>query len=848
MQTGWQCPNKVNGQRTKRFVTRLYQMYANMVLALEGQGDASENAHGISLLLHRLLFLYFLQQSGLLANDTRYLQHRLAQNIDECGYYRDVLSPLFTKRESLDECPGCLSNVFLQPIQPTLALPNKYFAQLFALFDEYCRPLGPTHTPTDMAVGLEIFDMLFAQGMSQKDFGAYYTPSEITTYITRNTVLPALFTRTIARCQQAGIPLPATWRLPQPVRYLSVAARQGYEYPLPPEIAAGLHDVSQRHIWQEMSIAPYALPGETWREVLARRAYVHDVMASDVSDTLNRSVTWNLDQHMLALDTLATCQQPAFLAAFYQSLRNLTVLDPTCGSGAFLSAALAQLAPLYLASLARMEELLAVKHADAHRLHAYVEEAGEPAQRPATVVRWVLEHNLYGVDLMPDAVERCRQRLLLHLLAAKPDLPTQPAHCTTQWSQHMRVGNSLTGSLDVSPVTGPPGAFHWNQEFPEINNRGGFDAVIGNPPYVEYEQARSHSAVEGYATLGTGNLYALTMERSLHLLAPEGRLGMIVPASATCTNGYRVLQQQLLSQQELHIASFSDQRGRLFDIPHPRLCIIFCEKSLPTQMQPCRVFTTPYIKLERAHRPNLFACLHYTEVTQQVGPGVIPRYGSVLEHSIQAKLHNQARHLGAFLTPAGEHTLYFTRKLSWFVQVTPFIPLILNEYGQTRTPSELKTLRFSSSAHAQIAFVVLNSNLFYWLITTQSDCRNLNSREVLGLPLDLASISPTLQAALCQLAEKLAQEMLVHAQMKPMVFQGKKRLIVQCMHPAYSKYLIDEVDCMLAQHYGFDEHELDFLLHYDSKYRGVSPKCTKQALSLATTLDAGFVAGSPSRR
>jgi hypothetical protein len=367
--------------------------------------------------------------------------------------------------------------------------------------------------------------------------------------------------------------------------------------------------------------------------------------------------------------------------------------------------------------------------------------------------------------------------------------------------------------------------------------------VIGDPPYVEYKRARQLYALDDYTTLETGNLYALTMERAAHLLVPGGRFGMIVPSSATCTDGYRSLQKLLLVQQELHIASFSDQRGHLFPIPHPRLCIILYTKatptlaqldsifatSVPTQQSKAlatsappvqgRVFATPYLKLGEERRASLFEHLSYTEVTSHVRPGQIPRYGSPLELAIKNKLARQEQVLGAYLQRMGAYPIYFTRKLSWYVQVTPFIPRILDARGQIRFPSELKSLHFSSPTHARIAFVALNSHLFYWLITTGSDCRNLNMREVQSLPLDLTNIQPDLQSELCQLSDKLERDLLQHARMKPMVIQNQGSLTIQCMHPVYSKHLIDEIDRALARHYAFDKQELDFLLHYDEKYR-----------------------------
>src|SRR5205823_7002576 len=127
-----------------------------------------------------------------------------------------------------------------------------------------------------------------------------------------------------------------------------------------------------------------------------------------------------------------------------------------------------------------------------------------------------------------------------------------------------------------------------------------------------------------FTTSTTGNLYALIMERCANLLVSGGRFGMIVPASATCTDGYLPLQQILLEQSSLYISSFSDQRGKLFDIQHPRLCIICYQK----QPGPKRVFTTSYLKPGRELRESLFQRLEFVEVTRQVRPGIIPRYGS----------------------------------------------------------------------------------------------------------------------------------------------------------------------------------------------------------------------------
>jgi hypothetical protein len=79
--------------------------------------------------------------------------------------------------------------------------------------------------------------------------------------------------------------------------------------------------------------------------------------------------------------------------------------------------------------------------------------------------------------------------------------------------------------------------FHWFAEFFGIMTRGGFDAIVGNPPYVEYAKVRDLYVVRGYGTSPCGNLYAYVLERSKALASANGRLGLIVPLSLVCTDG-----------------------------------------------------------------------------------------------------------------------------------------------------------------------------------------------------------------------------------------------------------------------------------------------------------------------
>jgi hypothetical protein len=107
--------------------------------------------------------------------------------------------------------------------------------------------------------------------------------------------------------------------------------------------------------------------------------------------------------------------------------------------------------------------------------------------------------------------------------------------------------------------------FHWFVEFYSIINRGGFDVIIGNPPYVEYSKIRKEYKIIGYTTESSGNLYAQTLERSVSLIN-TGRVGMIVPISFSCTKRMQLAQRGVIDKANANwISHFGERPSKLFD-------------------------------------------------------------------------------------------------------------------------------------------------------------------------------------------------------------------------------------------------------------------------------------------
>ena len=845
----------------KRFFERFQTEYTKFLTHIDGILDHTDLNEYASLMLTRLMFLYFLQHKNFLDNDPNYLSNHL-KIFQNCGdttglnFYHDFLLLVLFEGLSNPIHSSDLSTIagnvpFLdidlfrksqfESNNSYIQISNEAFKGIFTFFDTYYWQLDDHALHGENVITPEIFIYIFEKHTNQKQMGAYYTHEDIAKYIAKSTIISFLFNAVEKNHPEIFQDNRFVWQLlkDNPDRYIYPAIKKGIELALPSEIEEGFNDVCKRNNWNEPALNVYALPTETWREVIARRQHYQQIRIKLEGDTplsIDDLVIYNLDICQFAQDVIERCKDYKLLQTIHASILKLSVLDPTCGTGAFLFAALDILEPLYTACLDRLEQIESINTSEAcntkHSTYegdCFHEEIYHP-YRKYTILKSLVTSNLYGVDIMDEAIGICKLRLFLKLLAHTERL--EEIEPLPNVSNNIRTGNALLGSskrLDdqksnrgVTQDQHNPThflledqPFHWSVEFNTIMNNGGFDVMIGNPPYIESERALHFYQGANFTTSTTGNLYALIMERCANLLVPFGSFGMIVPASATSTNGYLPLQQILLEQSSLYISSFSDQRGKLFDIPHPRLCIIFYQKHHKLK----RVFSTPYFKPEGKLRDFLFQRLKFIEITKQVRTGIIPRYGSPIEQRLHAKLYSHKQHLGDYLCKTGTNTVFFTRKLSWFVQVTPFIPRILDAQGRIRKPSELKTLLFPSRALADIVFVVLNSNLFYWFLTTGSDCRNLNMREVLGFPMNIDEMTPLIRDDLQKLAHLLTGELFVHSEMKRMSFKVTGELTIQCIYPRKSKGIIDEIDRVLAQHYGFTDEELDFIINYDVKYR-----------------------------
>ncbi|RYF02926.1 MAG: hypothetical protein EOO40_12755, partial [Deltaproteobacteria bacterium] len=198
--------------------------------------------------------------------------------------------------------------------------------------------------------------------------------------------------------------------------------------------------------------------------------------------------------------------------------------------------------------------------------NARVKKSSVPALTPdgrlsSLVKKAVLLNNLYGVDLDEQAVEVTKLSLLLKCLEGETLASIQHAlgleRVLPTIDYNIRVGNSLVEAdfyddeLDFAPSTEKTvKPFSWHDEFAAVFKQGGFDAVIGNPPWVDL---KGHPAeliayyFRHYKTASNRiNLYALFMEKAIRLLKPgKAYLGVIIPNSLLYQSSYGELRALL---------------------------------------------------------------------------------------------------------------------------------------------------------------------------------------------------------------------------------------------------------------------------------------------------------------
>ena len=761
----------INSEKvTKDFYTGFRKEHTNFAKYISGIDDEitdlKKNRNKqwyTSVMLNRLMFCYFIQKKGFLDLNADYLRDKLAWVRREKGedrfydsFYRGFLVSLFhdglnSPRHQPDfvqkygRIPYLNGGMFgiheLEGKYPTLDIADEAFESLFAFFDQWHWHLDDRLTASGKDINPDVLGYIFEQYINDRaQMGAYYTKEDITEYIGRNTIVPFLMDATKKADERPFKTNGEVWQFLKESgdTYIFDAVKKGKDEKIPEEIAIGIDTtkpnlLERRSHWNERTPEAFALPTEIWRETIERlqryKSIKEKITNGEITE-INDFITYNLDIRPFVQDLLAQTDDHLFVKHFYAQLQKVTILDPTCGSGAFLFAALNILEPLYEVCIDRMQSW------NVENPNLFKEELEELYGRYRSNIRYfiyknIILRNLYGVDIMVEATEIAKLRLFLKMVAVVdvnrrgPNLGLDPL---PDIDFNIRCGNTLVGyatsaDLEKDLVEGDMFAnaefkdkvhtemdivahayetfkkvqleqdadletfrnakkelkerlkklndllnhkqynstvsagslkyddwlkshqpFNWLAEYYDIvNGNGGFDVVIGNPPYVEYKKVETQYKLNSncYQTLDCSNLHAFVAERSFSISMVKGRIGLIVPLPSINTSRMVSLQRIIKSpnNHSTWISCYDERPSGLFEGVDQRLIVeLICKNERNG------LFSTKINRWLSENRPLLFKGLKYTKHTDEIIPITmsILKLSDNIESSILKKFYQNS--------------------------------------------------------------------------------------------------------------------------------------------------------------------------------------------------------------
>ena len=830
--------------KVKTLVESFYREYILIWRRMSAQINGTQRtANGLfaQVILNRIIFIYFLQAKHILPEN--YLKALFDRAVERGkNYYEDYLKILFFQllnsddskarskcKEEFGEVPYLNGGLFqprdFEAVQITIE--NKAWKPVFDLFDGYQWVIEDTESG-GLTPG--ILGHIFEKSINQRELGAYYTEDDITGYMARNTIVPLI----IERIQRAGY-----------------------------------------------------------------TDYVPDA---------DNAITAGVNSLTSLIQAMDTTEDSSLVHYFYfKVLKKLTILDPACGSGAFLLAAVNLLYDLYTALLDRI-----VKMADSDSPHRddFLQELNAINAHPNReyyIIKTIIIHNIFGVDLLDEGIEICKLRLFLKLasrlelnesieplpdidfnivsgnslvgVASKSEIElmfknrlgddniseqirklssqievyhNQQVQQRTYDSTSKHAIESLQRELDhsinstlateyrwrnVQGFVEDCHPFNWAARYARVLQSGGFDVVIGNPPFVEYVTVKDRYEVApydsefrgtpkiirpyGYRTFDCGNLYAFFVERSLKLLKADGRLGIILPMSALCTQRMLPLLDLFRhSCSRLWVSNFGWRPSKLFGDVNRAISIVLARRG----DGPTRIFTTTYIKWYSTpidERLTLFDGLRHQETHFSPFGHLIPKVGSSLEEEILRKVCGAGARIADIISKKPTNFILYYRNtggLYWKI-LTDFQPEFYIGNQKKRSSSSREShLYFKNRSDLQLAAAVLNSNLFWWYYTITTNCRDLNPFDLENFPIK-RQLDSNVQNSLVDLAQELMTQLKETSVFKERKHKGKQKVRYQEFRPRLAKETIDSIDRELARAYGLTQNEVEFLINYDSRFR-----------------------------
>ncbi len=398
--------------------------------------------------------------------------------------------------------------------------------------------------------------------------------------------------------------------------------------------------------------------------------------------------------------------------------------------------------------------------------------------------------------------------------------------------------------------------FHWSFDFAPVLNSGGFDVIIGNPPYIEdrdYSEQdltiiRSQTKGERngkknrmgngktplfYQTWKCGNVYAYFIERSINLLNLAGRFGFIVPLALVSTDRMAPLRKLLISNSDsVAYYNFDYRPGKLFSgLEDPRSTIVLTKKGKGTDT----VTTSKYHRWYAESRPSLFDDLKSVKYKVVDRREVIPKLGSEVELTILRKMGElSGGNCLSNVLGGKEKVWYYNTPQYWIHAHTDGnVPMVeyysdysVDKGGKVRLGNRTKakiTDQYkyveTDEHYAPILVAILNSSLFYWWYVILSDGRHLLAQHIDRFPMYSLTVDGRTIDQLSKIVSDLMKDYNRNSDEKVHRRRGGYAIKVCEIIPRKSREILSQIDEIVLELYRLNEEEKDFIKTFDLDFR-----------------------------
>ena len=846
---------------TKKFYEEFKKNKDNFSKFIEGIKETVDKEWYSSLMLNRLMFIYFIQKKGFLNNDLNYMRNKLNEIQEKRGdnkfysFYREFLLVLFhegfarelNKRsvqtiQIIGKIPYLNGGLFdvheLERKYTDITIPDSAFEKIFDFFDKYDWHLDDRPVSDDKQINPDVIGHIFEKYINQKQMGAYYTKEDITEYISKNTIIPYLFEEAKKKCEVAFKENSYIWQMlkDNPDKYIYEAVKKGCDKDLPDYISNGIDDVSERDKWNTPTLEEFALPTEIWRETVERRNRYFDVkskLENGEIKSINDFITYNLDIRQFVEDIITNAESSDVVKAFYYTIAGhigkksnekeipaMSILDPTCGSGAFLFAGLNILEPLYDACIDKMYDFKHEEPDSYKEFDSILEDIEKHPNREYFIYKSIILNNLYGVDIMKEATEIAKLRLFLKLascaevdyrkenfglealpdidfniragnslvgfanyeelkfavehnslsgqmnllsgntmdiidenaqkvslaykrfkntqivsgsheeiLSAKKDLQQRLDDLNTELNQYMakKYGIDTDKEEQYKQWLSSHEPFNWFVEFYDvIHNRGGFDIIIGNPPYVAIKKIK-YLKID--VLFKCSDLYAYVVKRCVELLNKKSKLGFIIMHNIAFSRSFKDLRNLLQKTGNTYFSFFSRIPSGLFsgDV-RVRNCILLYTPSTEIKQS----YTTKLHRWNSDYRNYLFSNITYSRFNFN---DTIPMYPS----NLLSAFYNMQKTPNLTESRIGKELYYKKTAYNW-LSVSNIKPPCYDKNNNLIEQTQLASLIIDREVYPYY-LLLLNGKLFFskWLIF--GDDFHLTKDDLLSFNIDFKNIS-----------------------------------------------------------------------------------------------------------